>query len=194
MFDYDVRRFDQAEDVEKYVKNVEEGELSDAFWNNILVTRLNTSVASSPFFNLYLMAQIKNGDKGFLSKEVEVKHLIEERGDIHHIFPKKYLQKNGFPNRGQYNQIANYVYTQQEINIAIKDQSPKDYMGKMIEQCHSKQLKMGEIDELELLKENLRESSIPEEMFDMDYHQYNEFLELRRKLMASKIKDFYFGL
>ena len=31
MFDYDVRRFDQAEDVEKYVKNVEEGELSRGF-------------------------------------------------------------------------------------------------------------------------------------------------------------------
>ena len=66
------------------------------------------------------MAQIRNGDKAFLSKATEVKHLVEERGDIHHIFPKKYLQSNGFNNRNQYNQIANYVYTQQEINITIK--------------------------------------------------------------------------
>ena len=28
-------------------------------------------------------------------------------------------QNNGFKNRADYNQIANYVYTQQEINIKI---------------------------------------------------------------------------
>ncbi len=194
MFEYDVRRFQQVENVEKYVQNVEEGELSEAFWNNILVTRLNTSVASSPYFNLFLMAQIKNGDKGFLSKVVEVKHLIEERGDIHHIFPKKYLQRNGISNRGHYNQIANYVYTQQEINIAIKDQPPKEYMQKMMEQCSTKKLKLGEIDDLNLLKANLQENSIPPEIFEMNVDNYNEFLELRRKQMAQKIKEYYFSL
>jgi hypothetical protein len=194
MFEFDVRRFYNAEDVEQYVKNIEDGELSDAFWNNILVTRLNTSVASSPYFNLFLMAQIKSSDKGFLSKEVEVRHLIEERGDIHHIFPKKYLQRNGISNRGQYNQIANYVYTQQEINIAIKDQSPAEYMEKMKEQCNSKKLKLGEIDEYSLLQENLKENCIPDEIFNMDFNQFEEFLELRRKLMAEKIRVFYFGL
>ncbi|MBM7655243.1 hypothetical protein [Neobacillus cucumis] len=168
--------------------------MSEAFWNNILVTRLNTSVASSPYFNLFFMAQIKNGDKGFLSKVVEVKHLIEERGDIHHIFPKKYLQRNGISNRGHYNQIANYVYTQQEINIAIKDQSPKEYMLRMMEQCCTKQIKLGEIDDLNILKANLKENSVPLEIFEMEYDQYNEFLELRRRQMAQKIKEFYFSL
>jgi hypothetical protein len=193
-FEFDVRRFNNANDVEQYVKNVEDGELSDAFWNNILVTRLNTSVASSPYFNLFLMAQIKNSDKGFLSKEVEVRHLIEERGDIHHIFPKKYLQRNGIINRGQYNQIANYVYTQQEINIAIKDQSPAEYMEKMKEQCNLKKLKLGEIEDYHLLHENLKENCIPDEIYTMDFNQFEEFLELRRQLMAAKIKDFYFAL
>lgn len=88
-FEYDIKRIMESNNVEEYINNVEEGELSDSFWNNILVTRLNTSVASSPYFNLYLMAQIKGNDKGFLSKDIEVRHLIEERGDIHHIFPKK---------------------------------------------------------------------------------------------------------
>lgn len=194
MFEFDVRRFYQAVNVEQYVKNVEDGELSEAFWNNILVTRLNTSVASSPYFHLFLMSQIKNGDKGFLSKEVEIKHLIEERGDIHHIFPKKYLQRNGMTNRGQYNQIANYVYTQQEINISIRDQSPKEYMQKMIEQCKTKIIKLGEIDDLNLLKENLQANCIPQEIFEMDFNHYEEFLNLRRKQMAQKIKEFYFSL
>ena len=67
------------------------------------------------------MAQVKNGARGFLSEQIDVQSLIEQRGDIHHIFPKKYLQKNGLDNRKDYNQIANYVYTQSEINIKIKD-------------------------------------------------------------------------
>jgi hypothetical protein len=194
MFEYDIRRFVNADDVEAYVKNVEEGELSDAFWNNILLTRLNTSVASSPYFHLYLMAQIKMNDKGFLSKEIEVKHLVEERGDIHHIFPKKYLQKNGYNNRGMYNQIANYVYTPQEINIAIKDQSPKKYFQEILKQCEEKTSKYGEIQDIELLKQNMKQNCIPLEVFEMEADQYEEFLEMRRKLMAQKIKEYYFSL
>ncbi|MBU5344189.1 MAG: DUF262 domain-containing protein [Caldibacillus thermoamylovorans] len=194
MFEYDIHRFASADDVEAYVKNVEEGELSDAFWNNILLTRLDTSVASSPYFHLFLMAQIKMNDKGFLSKEIEVKYLLEERGDIHHIFPKKYLQKNGYKNRGMYNQIANYVYTPQEINIAIKDQSPKQYFQAILKQCKEKTNKYGEIQDIELLEENLKQNCIPLEVFEMEADQYEEFLELRRKLMAQKIKEYYFSL
>jgi hypothetical protein len=194
MFDYDIRRFVQADDVEAIVSRVEEGELSDAFWDNILVTNLDTSVASSPYFNLFLMAQIKNNDKGFLSKEVEIKHLLEERGDIHHIFPKKYLQKNNYDKRGMYNQIANYVYTPQEINISIKAKSPKEYFSLVLEQLNTKETKLGEIVDIQILKENLIQNCIPEAIFDMEANQYETFLELRRKLMAEKIKNYYFSL
>ena len=193
-FEFDVRRFDQAQDPYNYLQHTEEGELSEAYWKNILVTRLNTSVTSSPFFHVYLMAQIKNGDQAFLSKETEVKHLIEERGDIHHIFPKKYLQKNGFTNRSQYNQIANYVYTQQEINIAISAKAPEVYMQEMKQQCETKNLKYGEIcDEAQLL-DNLQMNSIPSSIFTMDYTHYEQFLEERRILMAEKIRSYYESL
>ncbi len=193
-FEFDVRRFDQAQDPYNYLQHTEEGELSEAYWKNILVTRLNTSVTSSPFFHVYLMAQIKNGDQAFLSKETEVKHLIEERGDIHHIFPKKYLQKNGFTNRSQYNQIANYVYTQQEINIAISAKAPEVYMQEMKQQCETKNLKYGEIcDEAQLL-DNLQMNSIPSSIFTMDYTHYEQFLEERRILMAEKIRAYYENL
>ena len=193
-FEFDVRRFDQAQDPYNYLQHTEEGELSEAYWKNILVTRLNTSVTSSPYFNVYLMAQIKNGDQAFLSKETEVRHLIEERGDIHHIFPKKYLQKNGFTNRSQYNQIANYVYTQQEINIAISAKAPEVYMQEMKQQCETKNLKYGEIcDEAQLLN-NLQMNSIPSSIFTMDHTNYEQFLEERRILMAEKIRAYYENL
>lgn len=189
-FDYDIKRF-QANDPMGFLEHTEAGELSDAFWNNILVTKLNTSVASSPMFHAFLMAQVKMGDCGFLSEQIDVKSLIEQRGDIHHIFPKKYLQKCGIKERGLYNQIANYVYTQSEINVKIKDQAPKDYMAQVKEQCSGGNAVYGGINSLVKLEANMTANCIPQEIFDMDYTRFEEFLEKRRHLMAQKIRRYY---
>lgn len=193
-FDYDIKRFNESDDVEALVRNVEEGELSDAFWNNILVTKLNTSVTSSPYFNMFLIAQICSGDKGFLSKNINIRSLIEQRGDIHHIFPKKYLQNNGINNRGQYNQIANYVYMQSEINIKIRDKSPKVYFSEIKSQCENGELIYGSIDSIDELNNNLIENAVPLDVFNMDINDYQEFLNKRRVLMANKIKEYYQSL
>lgn len=189
-FDYDIKRF-QTNNPMEFLEHTEAGELSDAFWNNILVTKLNTSVASSPMFHVFLMAQVKMGDCGFLSEQIDVKSLIEQRGDIHHIFPKKYLQKCGIKERGLYNQIANYVYTQSEINVKIKDQAPKEYMAQVKEQCTGGNAVYGGIDSLEKLEVNMAANCIPEDIFDMDYTRFEEFLEQRRHLMAQKIQQYY---
>ena len=189
-FDYDIKRF-QANDPREFLEHTEAGELSDAFWNNTLVTKLDTSVASSPMFHVFLMAQVKMGDCSFLSEEIDVKSLIEQRGDIHHIFPKKYLQKCGIKERGLYNQIANYVYTQSEINVKIKDQAPKEYMAQVKQQCTGGNAVYGGIDSLVKLETNMAANCIPEEIFDMDYTQCEDFLEKRRHLMAQKIRRYY---
>ena len=189
-FDYDIKRF-QSNDPMELLEHTEAGELSDAFWNNILVTKLNTSVASSPMFHVFLMAQVKMGDCGFLSEQIDVKSLIEQRGDIHHIFPKKYLQKCGIKERSIYNQIANYVYTQSEINIKIKDQAPKDYMAQVQAQCTGGDAAYGGIDSIPKLQKNLAANCIPQEIFGMDYSDFDEFLEKRRHLMAEKIRYYY---
>ena len=189
-FDYDIKRF-QANDPREFLEHTEAGELSDAFWNNTLVTKLDTSVASSPMFHVFLMAQVKMGDCGFLSEQIDVKSLIEQRGDIHHIFPKKYLQKCGIKEHGLYNQIANYVYTQSEINVKIKDQAPKEYMAQVKLQCTGGNAVYGGIDSLVKLETNMAVNCIPEEIFDMDYTQFEDFLEKRRHLMAQKIRRYY---
>ena len=77
----------------EYLKLTEAGELLDAFWKVNLVQRLNTSVASSPYFNMFLVAQVKSHDRGFLSTQVDVEAMLENRGDIHHLFPKNYLTR-----------------------------------------------------------------------------------------------------
>ena len=189
-FDSDVHKFTELEP-ELYVKQIEESELSDAFWNNILIDKLNTSLSNSPYFLVFLMAQIKNNARGFLSSNIQVRDLKEQRGDIHHIFPKKYLQKNGIENKKDYNQIANYVYTQSEINIKIKDEAPCVYINKIKEQINRGENKLCSISKIDDLLVNYKENSIPCSIESMDYSNYQEFLVLRRKLMAKYIRDYY---
>lgn len=160
-FDYDIKRFFSYEDPEEYLQITEAGELSDAFWSVNLIQRLNTSVASSPYFNMFLVAQVKAHDKGFLSTQVDIETMLENRGDIHHLFPKKYLTSNGVP-QAQYNQIANYAFLQQEINIKISDDAPCVYMAEVLKQCETKQPVYGGITELDILKENLSQNCVPD--------------------------------
>lgn len=191
--DYDIKRFTE-QDPEQYLANTEAGDLSDAFWQFTLPARLDTSVASSTFFNVYIMAQIKKGARGFLSKQINIQSLVSQRGDIHHIFPKKYLIRNGVANKRDYNQIANYTYTQSEINIKIRDDAPKDYMAKMIQQTSGNGSYYGGIDDMDDLKANLAENCVPEEFMHMDVNDYQAFLQKRRILMSEYIRDYYASL
>ena len=191
IIDYDIKHFTDEQAPEQVLAQIEEGELSDAFWDTVLVQKLDTSVTTSPYFITYLMAQVKNGARGFLSSQIDVQSLIEQRGDIHHIFPKKYLQNNGLNNRKDYNQIANFVYTQSEINIKIKDKAPCDYMEDMKNQIEGNGNGYGSIDSMESLKKNLDENCVPEEFMNMDVFDYAVFLDTRRRMMARYIRDYY---
>lgn len=192
-FDYDIKRFFAYDDPMEYLKLTEAGELSDAFWDVNLVQRLNTSVASSPYFNMYLVAQVKAHDRGFLSAQVDVESMLENRGDIHHLFPKNYLTKHSIP-QAQYNQIANYVFLQQEINIKIGDKAPDAYMKEVYKQCCTKQPVYGCITDEDELHYNLAQNCIPDGFESMSIGDYDRFLEERRKLMAQKIRNYYFSL
>lgn len=191
-FDIDIRRIDEL-GIEKYLTDTENAYLSDAFWNVGLPQNMDKSVDSSPYFKVYLAAQVKNNDKGFLSKNILVQDLIIDKGDVHHIFPKEYLKKNGI-NKSKYNQIANYVLMQSEINIAIRDKAPNDYINEIINQCNGGRLKYGSIDNMKELMENFKMHCIPQDIKNYAINEYDEFLNKRRKLMALKIKEYYFKL
>ncbi|MDO9393595.1 MAG: DUF262 domain-containing protein [Methylotenera sp.] len=191
-FDFDIKQISQKP-FDEYLKEKEDGELSDAFWNASLPQSLDTSVASSPYFHVFLASQVKANDRGFLSKDVLVSDLISLRGDIHHLFPKDYLKKNGL-DQSKYNQIANYVYMQSEINIKVGNNPPKDYFKIVSSQMlENNRLVSGLTTNQELL-DNLEMNSVPKEIIEMSIDNYNEFLTLRRKLMATKIKEYYLSL
>ena len=190
-FDLDIRRLNESDDIVQYIKDEEERRLGDTFWDNILVENFNTSVASSPYWKTFIIAQIKLNNRAFLSKDINVRTLIEGRGDVHHIFPKDYLQKNGKNNRSLYNQIANFAMLQTEVNIQIGKKAPCEYMKSIIEQCNGQENKYGAINTIEDLHFNMNENCIPESFINMSIDKYDEFLKERRKLMAKKIKEYY---
>ena len=193
-FDYDIRRLSNSEDILTVIDDEIDRQLNETFWSDILVEYFNTSVVSSPYWKTFLMAQIKLGDRGFLSKDIAVRTLIENRGDIHHIFPKNYLQKNGHDNRGEYNQIANFAMLQTEINIQISDRAPVDYMKSIEKQCAGEENKFGAINNLEDLRKNMAENCIPLGFENMTESDYKDFLLARRKLMAKKIHTYFDSL
>lgn len=192
MFDFDIKQI-TGKPFGQYLKEKEEAELSDAFWNASLPQSLNTSVASSPYFLVFLASQVKANDKDFLSKDIKINDLVSHRGDIHHLFPKDYLKKNGIP-QGQYNQIANYVYMQSEINIKVGNKSPKEYFSLIKNQMQNTENQISGISSERDFLENLKQNCVPLEITEMTTDNYQDFLHLRRKLMAQKIKEYYFSL
>ena len=144
----------------------------------------------SPYFLAYKAAQAKLGDKGFLSRDITVRDLLLNRSDVHHVFPRNHLKKRGLQ-RGRYNQIANFVLAQNEINILIGDKPPETYFAELRDQVSGgKRIYGGITDEAEL-RANLRENCIPDGTLDGTVKTYDDFLVERRFLMAGKIKTWF---
>jgi hypothetical protein len=188
-FDQDIRQID-ALGLKTHTDAVIDNALPDTFWSGMLPQQMDTSSAQSPYFLVYQAAQVKLQDKGFLSRDITVQDLLLNRSDVHHVYPKQHLKTQGL-NKGRYNQIANFVIAQSEINIAIGDKAPEKYFGELAEQCTGGNKKYGGITDLEDMKANLRMHSLPESLLDGNVPDYKEFLEERRQLMAQKIKHWF---
>ena len=187
-FDSDIRQID-SQGLSQYVTAIIDAQMSPSFWDTLLPQNMDTSSSNSPYFLAFLAAQTKLQDRGFLSRDITVHDLVLNRSDVHHIFPRKHLKKQGMT-KGRYNQIANYAVTQTEINIAIGDRDPVQYFTDLRQQCTNGPKKYGGIIDIGEMTENLRQHCIPgglDAQFD-----YDTFLGKRRKLMAARIKE-YFG-
>lgn len=193
LWETDLRRIEEH-GAAGYLKIIEDSVLGDGFWTGVLPQDLISPSRRSPAFQTYLAARVNTGGRGFLSKTINVRHMIEGRGDLHHIVPKNHLIKNGFPKQGDYNQIANFALTETSINLAIKDHPPKVYMEWVHEQIETGTLRIGEITEHTDLQANLAENAMPSFLAEVDASTYPQFLEARRLLMAEMIRGYYEGL
>ena len=179
--------------IRQALKNIEDATLSDNFWQVALPQNLSYASSLNPTYLAFLASQIYFADHSLLSQNIRVGELITLGGDVHHIFPKKYLVEHGFE-RTQYNQTANYAYLDTPVNISIGKKAPKDYFSAALAQCGSDKAETGSIIDEAVLRENLAINCIPEDIFDMDFTRYDEFLEKRRALMAQKIRKYYENL
>lgn len=191
--DFDIKRI-REKGFLAFFQEVEEANLSDTFWTIRLVQQLETQVVNSPFFNVFLAAQIHESADALFSNGTKIGDLISLMGDVHHIFPKQYLRKNGYNEKKQYNQIANFTYLDTQVNKEISNDAPNLYFKKAIEQCEIGKVLYGNIADVKVLKDNMKGNCIPSNIVDMDYSDYPEFLATRRKMMAAKIKSYYYSL
>ena len=191
-FDYDIRQI-AARGLAEYTAAVIQNELPESFWTGMLPQEMDTSSGQSPYFLAYQAAQVKLGDRGFLSRDITAQDLLLNRSDVHHVYPKQYLKKQGL-SKGKYNQIANFVLAQSEINIAIGEKAPERYFGELAAQCAGGKKLYGGITDLEDMKANLRMHCIPESLIAGNIPDYETFLDERRRLMALKIKRWFEAL
>jgi hypothetical protein len=171
-----------------YADRVIENELPESFWTGMLPQLMGTSSSNSPYFLAYQAAQVKLGDKGFLSRDITVLDLLMNRSDVHHVYSKKHLKAQRL-SRGRYNQIANFVVAQS--NIAIGDKPAREVLrgaGRAGERWqeevrrHHRWSRPARQPPRELPAGSMLDGMIPD---------YDDFLEERPKLMALKIKTWF---
>ncbi len=178
----------------QFAQEAEASALSDTFWRVTLQQNLETTSVNSPAFNTFLAAQDYLKSSSMLMKGTMISDLITISGDVHHIFPKAYLKKNGVDAKGRYNQVANYTYLDTQVNKAISDDAPCRYFGVILKQCKMRDVQIGNITDENELAANLAENAIPGEVVYMDVNDYDRFLSERRKMMAAMMEQYYKSL
>jgi hypothetical protein len=117
---------------------------------------------------LYLLTRVWGardwGDGNALSK-----HLLGSRSslELHHIFPKAYLYKNGY-DKTEVNALANFTFLTAETNGWLSDRPPQEYFEEVEERQPGA----------------LRSHWIPADSDLWRVENYREFLAERRRLLA----------
>ena len=136
-----------------------------------------------------MVAQQKLRRQSFLNKNIPTGEILLE--DIHHIFPRAYLQKAGL-SQNDWNKIANFIPLKRDTNIAISSKPPKEYLG-IISDGKGETIS-SDIKNKDELLENLNHNAIPEMAILGQSDNYREFLAERQKLMAKMVRRYYESL
>ncbi len=184
-FEHDIKQLTKKGDIEKFVKTIEDQTLTDIYWSSALPDDFNKTNITSPYWNIFVAAQNLLGKASFLSNANKVESMATAQ--VHHVFPKNYLVKNGVE-QNDYNKIANFVYLRDDINIKVSDLEPAVYMSKVKEY---KGAFGSDIDTDKALSKNLISNAIPETLVNATHEDFFTFMDERRKLMALTVKEYY---
>lgn len=185
-FQDDIKRLNHPGDLRKLVETLEEQDLPEVFWRLTLPDEFDKTNTTNAFWQVFIAAQKKLRKQSFLT-DIEVYKMTT--GDIHHIFPKNYLVKNGF-DKSEYNKIANFVFLRNDVNIKISDKEPRDY----ISQIENGGAFGSSIKTLATMQQNFADNAIPETLRGATFKDYHDFLRQRRELMAELVHEYYYSL
>jgi len=178
-----LRGVETPEQFSKVLNEIIEAQLTNDFWSITLPMDLATSSSTSPSLYAYYASQYVLSANGLFSK-LKVSDLLQEglrskksALERHHLFPKAWLERNGVLDQTQRNQIANYALVEWSDNIDISDSHPREYLPNYLDR----------------LTENEKEMmyywhALPEDWQEM---AFDDFLVVRRKLIAKVISDAY---
>jgi flagellin-specific chaperone FliS len=184
----DIQWLETKESFIEFIDNTIRDTLGEDFWNTTIVNNLKSSSSRNNIYLVYLAGKIRNNTKVFLS-DITIWDFLDDKYtdvkknflDVHHIFPKNYLHKVYDLSRvSEVNQVANYVYLHYNDNIKISDLEPREYYRKMSEVYGEDKIQTG-----------LKENDIPSNFYELSY---DEFLDQRRKLMVSFIREYFNSL
>lgn len=176
-----LRGISTSAEFEQVLDRIIDAAFTEDFWHITLPENLATSSARSPSLFAYYAA-LNLLDAKVLFSQMRVNELIDPaiRGrkasiERHHLFPKAYLQRLGYDDTRDSNQIANYALVEWSDNIDIRDTPPSAYYPD-----YAARFESGE------LREMLYWHALSENWADMDYEI---FLADRRKRIAQVIKN-----
>ena len=166
-----------------YLEQIEELRLTDDFFEAILPEKYTATTLRTAPFLAYIAVQCASGDPALYSDGTTIADLYSQKADSYQILPKAYLEKCGFKTRETYGQAANVTYVTKEIKAILRKKSPADYKDLLLEKVSE-----------DIVRDTLKANAIPAGLFEVGDKEVESFLQERRKLMASKVKDYYFSL
>ena len=131
----DLRDVSNADEFVAYLNAVIANKFTDDYFEYSLPAELNSSSATSPAWYGYIAAINVLGTPMLFSTAPLSQYFVlgtsgdKNSVDKHHIFPKHYLEKIGYSNDRDRNQIANFTYLDYATNIDISDDPPIEYVG-----------------------------------------------------------------
>ena len=127
---------------------------------------MDTSSAQSPYFLAYKAAQVKLGDKGFLSRDITVHDLLLNRSDVHHVYPKNHLKKPGPRARPLQPDRQLRARPERDQHRHRRQGRPRSTSASWLSSATGGKKKYGGITSLTELQANLRTHCLPESLLD----------------------------
>lgn len=171
---------------ENFIITTIKNNLTNDFWEITLPEILKTSSTTNFAFLTYI-ASLNYYDVKVLFSEIKLRDYLnpilkmsKKTIDLHHIFPKNYLKKLGYTSKKQVNQVANFIYIEYTDNIKkFGDKDPNETWPDYLQKYYK-----------ETINDIYKIYDLPYNFWELSYE---DFLDNRIKLIANKIRNFFYS-